>query len=85
MKFNVDYYTSHILDPFAEWRRGQAGGSDRRLYVHADNARHDTAKKVTKFIAGNDMKRAPHPPHSPDLAPCNFYLFGDIKARLAGA
>jgi hypothetical protein len=31
------------------------------------------------------MKRAPHPPYSPDLAPCDFYLFGDIKGRLAGA
>jgi hypothetical protein len=31
------------------------------------------------------MKRAPHPPYSPDLAPCDFYLFGYIKGRLAGA
>jgi hypothetical protein len=31
------------------------------------------------------MKRAPHPPYSPDLAPCDFYLFRHIKSRLAGA
>jgi hypothetical protein len=31
------------------------------------------------------MKRVPHPPYSLDLAPCDFYLFGYIKGRLAGA
>jgi hypothetical protein len=30
------------------------------------------------------MKPAPHPPYSPDLAPCDFYLFGYVKQRLAG-
>jgi hypothetical protein len=30
------------------------------------------------------MKSAPHPPCSPDLAPLDFYLFGDVKRCLAG-
>jgi hypothetical protein len=30
------------------------------------------------------MKRAPHPPYSPDMAPCNFYRFGYVKESLAG-
>jgi hypothetical protein len=30
------------------------------------------------------MKSAPHPPYSPDLAPSDFYLFGDVKRYLAG-
>jgi hypothetical protein len=30
------------------------------------------------------MKRAPHPPDSPDLAPSDFYLFGHVKGCLAG-
>jgi hypothetical protein len=30
------------------------------------------------------MKRAPHPPYSPDLAPSDFYLFGYVKGCLAG-
>jgi hypothetical protein len=29
------------------------------------------------------MKSAPHPPYSPDLAPSDFYLFGDVKRCLA--
>jgi hypothetical protein len=85
MKFNVDYYIYHILHPLAEWRRSQIGGPDHRLHVHADNARHHTAKKLTEFLAGNDMKRAPHPLYSPALTPCGFSLFGSMKGRLAGA
>jgi hypothetical protein len=29
-------------------------------------------------------RRVPHPAYSPDLAICDFYLFGRIKERLAG-
>jgi hypothetical protein len=32
----------------------------------------------------NVMRRAPHPPYSPDLAPSDFYLFGYIKQLLLG-
>jgi hypothetical protein len=31
------------------------------------------------------MKQAPHPPHSRDLAPCDFEVFGYIKGRPTGA
>jgi hypothetical protein len=85
MKFGVDYYISYILDSLAEWRRSQVGGSNRRLHVHADNACLHTVNKVTEFLAGSDMKRAPHPPDSLDLPSCDFYLFGYIKGRLASA
>jgi hypothetical protein len=30
------------------------------------------------------MKSAPHPPYFPDLAPWDFYLFGNVKRCLAG-
>jgi hypothetical protein len=32
----------------------------------------------------NAVKRAPHPPSSPDLAPSDFYLFGHVKPLLRG-
>jgi histone-lysine N-methyltransferase SETMAR len=84
MKFNADSDISQIIDPLAEWRKSQVGGLDRRLHVQADNARPRTAKKVTEFLAGNGTKRVPHPPYSPDLAPCGFDNFGYIKGKLAG-
>lgn len=83
-KFNTDYYISEILTPLAAWRAGQVGATDRKLIVHSDNARPHMAKKVNEFFANNGMTRAPHPPYSPDLAPCDFFLFGYIKERLKG-
>jgi histone-lysine N-methyltransferase SETMAR len=71
-KFNADYYISEILSPLVQWRSEQAGATARKLIVHADNARPHTAKKLTEFFDSNGLQRAPHPPYSPDLAPCDF-------------
>jgi hypothetical protein len=30
------------------------------------------------------MALIPHPPHSPDLAPCDFFLFPKMKLKLKG-
>jgi hypothetical protein len=30
------------------------------------------------------MAIIPHPPHSPDMAPCDFFLFPKIKLKLKG-
>jgi hypothetical protein len=54
------------------------------LLVHADNARPHTAKLSTQYFNENQMKSAPNPPYSPDLAPSDFYLCGDVKRCLAG-
>jgi hypothetical protein len=83
-KFNADYYMSEILTPLLQWRSRQVGATDRKLIVHADNARPHTAKKVDQFFRDHGLLRAAHPPYSPDLAPCDFYLFGYIKGKLQG-
>ena len=31
------------------------------------------------------IKTFPHPPHSPDLAPCDFWLFPKLKENLRGS
>jgi histone-lysine N-methyltransferase SETMAR len=59
-------------------------GNERKLLVHADNARPHTAKLSTQYFNENQTKPAPHPLYSPDLAPSDFYLFGNVKRCLAG-
>jgi histone-lysine N-methyltransferase SETMAR len=54
------------------------------LIVHADNAKPHTAKSTIEYLQANAMKKAPHPPYSPDLAPSDFYLFGYVKGQLNG-
>jgi hypothetical protein len=54
------------------------------LWLYADDFRPDTAKVSTDYITRNGMKRALHPPYSPDLAPSDFFLFGCVKRKLMG-
>jgi hypothetical protein len=36
------------------------------------------------YISLNQMRQAPHPPYSPDLAASDFFLFGYVKGKLVG-
>jgi transposase len=54
-------------------------------YLHPhDNAPAHTALSVQRFLAAKNMAVVPHPPYSPDLAPCNFFLFPWVKLKLKG-
>jgi len=37
---------------------------------------------VKKFVANKNITVPGHPLYSPDLSPCNFYLFPNIKSVL---
>jgi len=39
---------------------------------------------VWEFLAQNNITTLPHPPYSPDLAPCFFFLFPKLKTHLKG-
>ena len=49
-----------------------------------DNARPHKTKQVKAKIASMGMVELEHPPYSPDLAPCDFYLFPKLKEYLSG-
>jgi histone-lysine N-methyltransferase SETMAR len=49
-----------------------------------DNCRVRFSKATEQFITENHIGCVPHPPHSPDLAPLDFWLFGHVKTSLAG-
>jgi transposase len=68
-KFNAGHYIAEILELLSQWLSIEAAGNERKLLVHADNARPHTAKLSTQYFNENQMKSAPHPPYSPDLAP----------------
>jgi histone-lysine N-methyltransferase SETMAR len=81
---NAGYYVAEILESLPQWRSTEAAGNERKLLVHADNARPHTAKLSTQYLNENRMKLTLHPPYSPDLAPSDFYLFEYVKRRLGG-
>lgn len=53
-------------------------------FFHHDNAPAHTAISVTQFLAKNCMVLLPHAPYSPDLAPCDFFLFPRMKRGMKG-
>lgn len=53
-------------------------------FFHHDNAPAHTALSVRQFLTKNGMTPVPHPPYSPDLAPCDFFLFPRMKRDMKG-
>jgi hypothetical protein len=53
-------------------------------WLQHDNAPAQTSLKATEFVTNNNMVIKPHPPYSPDLAPCDFALFPKLKMKLKG-
>jgi len=51
---------------------------------HQDNALAHNALSVKQLLANKNITVLEHPPYSPDLAPCDFYLFPNIKSVLKG-
>jgi hypothetical protein len=68
-KFNAGYYITEILKPLSQWRSIEAAGNERKLLVHADNARPHTAKLSTQYFNENQMKSR-HILHTPLISRC---------------
>jgi histone-lysine N-methyltransferase SETMAR len=49
-----------------------------------DNASSHKATIVREYLKQEQVVELPHPPYSPDLAPCDFFLFPSLKNNLAG-
>ena len=39
---------------------------------------------VREYLKQEKVVELPHPPYSPDLAPCDFFLFSRLKKHLVG-
>jgi len=79
---NADWYTTiclpEVIDEFRKNNR------KRRIILHHDNASSHTAKRTIDYLKEKNLESMSHPPYSPDLAPCDFYLFPQIKNKLRG-
>jgi histone-lysine N-methyltransferase SETMAR len=52
--------------------------------LHHDNALAHDALRVHKFLAKKPVTKMDHPFNSPDLTPCNFWLFPKLKNAMNG-
>lgn len=78
-----DLYASTILpEVFSNFKKMTGRSTVRHVMLHHDNAAPHTAKVVTKYLNQEKVDILPHPPYSPDLAPCDFFLFPKLKKEL---
>ena len=55
----------------------------RGIKLLHDNASSYKTKQVAAYIEDIGMKTLNHPPYSPDLSPCDFWLFSKLKNHLS--
>ncbi len=62
------------------WRRRRV----LPFLLHDDNATPHTCLDTRRFQVMSNSNKVEHPPYSPDLSPCDFFLFPTIKRILRG-
>jgi len=78
-------YYSELFGRFAaELQRIRPHLAKNKVLFHHDNApAHTSALAKAKLVElGYELLR--HPPYSPDLAPCDFFLIPNLKKSLPG-
>ena len=53
------------------------------VHLLHDNACSHKCEVVKSFLASGKVKVLNHPPYSPDLSPCDFFLFPKLKKILS--
>jgi [histone H3]-lysine36 N-dimethyltransferase SETMAR len=77
---NGNWYTEHCLKPLAnEWKKLHKKTDLKNMVLHQDNATPHFAPDAHEFYLENKVKLLQHPPYSPDLSPCDFWLFSKTK------
>ena len=67
-------YANKILsEVFSEFKEMSGRCTVHDVMLHHDNAVPHTSKVVTKYLFQEKVIVLPHPPYSPDLAPCDFF------------
>ena len=75
---------SHIYWPIylLHWNMDQAkDGQESTFYMTTPPHKCEV---VMSFLASEKVRVLNHPPYSPDLSPCDFFLFPRLKKMLSG-
>ncbi|UYV69294.1 hypothetical protein LAZ67_6003158 [Cordylochernes scorpioides] len=82
---NKEYYLQVMrnLREAIRQKRPDLWKNKNRL-LHHDNALAHTSLLVRDFLAKNNTLMMPQPPYSPELAPCDFFLFPKLMRPMKG-
>jgi histone-lysine N-methyltransferase SETMAR len=79
---NATAYQKSLKKLKAAIRRKRPELLTEGVILHHDNARPHTAVATVHLLTSWGWEILPHPPYSPDLAPCDFHLFPKMKKHL---
>ncbi|KAA6337553.1 MAG: hypothetical protein EZS28_052777 [Streblomastix strix] len=79
-----EIFIKEIIQPLDEQYQQQRSKDDRNVWIHFDNARVHTSKKTQACISRSIFTKLKLPAYSPDISPCDFFLFGVLKQELKG-
>ena len=77
------FYKNSVLKKVKEFynkKRPSKGWSG--VHILHDNTSSHKFEVVKSFLASEKVKVLNHPPYSPDLSPCDFFLFLTLKKML---
>lgn len=78
-------YYAQLLDRFDDaLKRKRPHLIKKKVLFHHDNAPAHSSHVATAKLVELGYELLPHPPYSPDLAPCDFFLFPNMKKWLGG-
>ena len=81
----ADWCVHHSLSKIPQaWRKRRSQTGVRGLLLHHDNVSAHTAAETLDFLPASDVQLVTHPPYSPDIAPCDCFLFHSVKRQLKG-
>lgn len=84
-RFNSSYFVETILPQIESfYKKFRPSNGCKNVILHIDNARPHNSLISKAKIEEFGLKRMKHPPYSPDLSPCDFWLFGYLKEKLKG-
>ena len=85
LTIDKEYYISvlHCLRN-AKWQKGCRYGTTGDWQLHHDNAPAYASHLMQSVLVKQQITQVTQHPYSPDLAPCNFWLFPKLKSPLKG-
>ena len=82
---NKEYYVEVLREFRKRFRRKRpALFKSAQWHFHQDNVPVHKSIFVTDYLTKMGIKTVSHPPYSPELAPCDFWLFPKLKEKHRG-
>ena len=81
---NSEYYKDVLEQLRNDMRRKRHEKWQNGFILHHDNASCHTSLLVRQFLSNKNITVCLHPPYSPDLAPCDFWVFPKLKITMKG-